>query len=231
MMFAWSFAARTVEEVTRLVRVLGKHRYVHEVDHRIHWAVDAALAQHPTFAPHAAAFEAQRRREPGLDPTSRDPRLHRAATIDEVHTALTVFWSAEQDGATARERLLDVLVSAGLSVGEHEPWHGSPEEPPHPELLLLDWVLLPVNQLDAERHAGAIDALKDTDEESDPAVLIYQEGPILAAPELTRGARNGVLSEEFLVWSEEPYLYADYVFRGAAKAAKLGLPPCGYFDL
>ena len=34
MMLGWSFDARTAEEVGRLVRVLGKHRYVVEVDHR-----------------------------------------------------------------------------------------------------------------------------------------------------------------------------------------------------
>jgi hypothetical protein len=45
MMLAWSFAARTPDEVARLLRALGKHRYVHEVDHRIHWAVDQALAE------------------------------------------------------------------------------------------------------------------------------------------------------------------------------------------
>ena len=231
MMLAWSFAARTVEEVTRLIRTLGKHRYVHEVDHRIHWAVDAALASHPTFAPHAAAFEALRRKDPDLDPASRDPRLHRTATADEVNAALAIFWSTEDDGAAARARLLGVLVTAHLSVGDHEPWHASQEEPPHPELIQLDWVLLPVDELDTERHAGALDALEDSEEEINPSLPIYQEGPIFAAPELTHGAPNGVLPEDFLVWSEGPYPYADYVFRGAAKAAKLVDPPEGYYDI
>lgn len=231
MMLAWSFAARTVEEVTRLIRTLGKHRYVHEVDHRLHWAVDAALAAHPTFAPHAAAFEALRRADPGLDPASRDPRLHRPAPADEIIAALSIFWAPDEAGAAARERLLGVLVAARLSVGDHEPWHASQEEPPHPELIQLDWVLLPVDELDADRHAGALDALEDSDEEINPSLPIYQEGPILAAPELTRGAPNGVLPEDFLVWSEGPYPYADYVFRGAAKAAKLVDPPEGYHDI
>lgn len=231
MMLAWSFAARTVEEVARLIRTLGKHRYVHEVDHRIHWAVDAALASHPTFAPHAAAFAALRARDPSLDPTSRDPRLHRAAPADEVIAALATFWSPDEAGEAARASLLGVLVSAGLSVGDHAPWTASPDEPPHPELILLDWVLLPVDELDADRHAGALDALEDSDEEINPSLPIYQEGPILAAPELTRGAPNGVLPEDFLVWSEGPYPYADYVFRGAAKASKLVDPPVGYYDI
>ena len=45
------------------------------------------------------------------------------------------------------------------------------------------------------------------------------------------GAPNGVLNDDFMVWSDPPYAYADYVFRGAAKAAKLVDPPIGYEDL
>jgi hypothetical protein len=33
------------------------------------------------------------------------------------------------------------------------------------------------------------------------------------------------------VWSDGPYSYSDYVFRGVAKAAKLVEPPIGYQDL
>ena len=44
-MLAWSFAARTPDEIARLLRSLGKHRYVREVDHRLHWSVDHALAE------------------------------------------------------------------------------------------------------------------------------------------------------------------------------------------
>jgi len=83
-MLAWSFAARTVDEVARLVRALGKHRYVREVDHRIHWAVDAALAEHPAFAPHAAAFATRCARAPALDLRSRAPELWRPAPADEA---------------------------------------------------------------------------------------------------------------------------------------------------
>ncbi len=53
MMMAWSFSARSVDEVARLIRALSKNRYVSEVDHRIHWAVDAALAERPMFAQRA----------------------------------------------------------------------------------------------------------------------------------------------------------------------------------
>jgi hypothetical protein len=98
-------------------------------------------------------------------------------------------------------------------------------------LILLDWVLLPVDELDADRHAGALSALEDCGDEISPSVPVYQEAMVLAAAELCDGAPNGVLSEDFVVWSEGPYAYADYVFRGASKAAKLVDPPVGYRDL
>jgi hypothetical protein len=231
MMLAWSFAARAVDEVARLLRALGKHRYVQEVDHRIHWAVDKALADHPAFAPHAAAFEARRLRERDLDLRSREPSLWRPAQADEVIAALATLWTPEEAGEIARERLLGILLRGGISTGDHEPFMSSPDDPPHPELILLNWVLLPVDELDADRHAGALTALEESGEEIDPSAPIYQEGPTLAAPELTRGASNGVLPDDFLVWSDGPYPYADYVFRGAAKAAKLVDPPVGYRDI
>jgi hypothetical protein len=234
MMLAWSFAARTVDEIARLVRALGKHRYIREVDHRIHWAVDAALAEHPAFAPHASAFRARRAREPHLDLRSRAPELWRAAPADEIVAALAIFWSGDEASARARARLRDVLREAGLDAGEasaRAPFSGPPDEPPHPELLLLDWVLLPVDELDADRHAGALTALEESGEEIDPSAPIYQEGPTLAAVELLDGAPNGVLPNDLLVWSDGPYAYSDYVFRGAAKAAKLVDAPVGYHDL
>ncbi len=129
MMLAWSFAARTVEEVARLIRTLGKHRYVQEVDHRIHWAVDAALASHPTFAPHAAAFAALRRSDPSSTPPRATRALHRAAPADEVIAALSIFWTPDEAGEAARERLLGVLTTAGLSIGDHDPWKASPTSP------------------------------------------------------------------------------------------------------
>jgi hypothetical protein len=229
MMFAWSFAARTADEVGRLIRALGRHRYLREADLRLHFTVDRALADHPAFGPHAASFEA-RRRGAGLDVGSRDPSLWRAATVDDVVLALTTFWTPDEAGHRARERLLDALDAAGLPAVEHEPFASPAESPPFPELVLLDWVLLPVDELDADRHAGALGALEESGEEIDPSAPIYQEATVIAAPELVLGAPNGALVEELTIWSEGPYPYADYVFRGASRAAKLVEPPEGYRD-
>ena len=64
-----------------------------------------------------------------------------------------------------------------------------------------------------------------------PSAPIYQEGPAIALSELCEGMRDGELCDEWLVWSEPPLSYADYVFRGASKAAKLDEPPVGSHDL
>lgn len=231
MMLAWSFAARAADEVGRLVRALGRHRYLREADLRLHFAVDRALADLPDFARHATTMEQRRRREPELDLRSRDPSLWRPATVDEIVTVLTTFWTPDAAGLRAHERLLDTLEELDLLGGEHPAFQSPVEEPPHPELVILDWVLLPVDELDADRHAGALAALEESGEEIDPSAPVHQEACVLSSTELVLGAPNGVLADDFLVWSEGPYPYADYVFRGASKAAKLVEPPVGYRDL
>ena len=231
MMYAWSFAARTSEEVARLVRALCKHRYLREADLRLHFTIDLALADRPLFGARAASFEALKKEDPELDLGSRDPRLWRTASIDEVNAALIAFWSPEEEGKQARNRLRAELEAAKLPTGGHEPFASSAEEPPFPELVLLDWELLAVEELDTERHAGALGALEDSGDEIDPSSPVCQEATALGAPELLEGAPNGALEEGFVIWSEGPYHYADYVFRGASKAAKLVDPPEGYRDL
>jgi hypothetical protein len=233
MMYAWSFAARTADEVGRLVRALGRHRYLREADLRLHFLVDRALADLPAFAPHAAAFRERLKREPDLDLRSRDPSLYRACGVDDAILALSVFWTPDTVGLEARARLVTALAELdldGSAYPTYPPFQSPPEEPPHPELVLLDWVLLPVDELDPERHAGALGALEDSGDEIAPSAPIYQEATVLSAAELLAGAPNGALVEDFVIWSDGPYAYSDYVFRGAAKAAKLVEPPVGYRD-
>ncbi|MDC0749494.1 hypothetical protein [Polyangium mundeleinium] len=231
MMLAWSFSARTLEEIERLLRALGKHRYVREVDHRIHWTVDRALADLPAFAPHAQAFAARRSREKGLEVASRDPSLWRSATADDVCAVFRAFWTPGESAERYKQALRAALAETGLPPANHEPFEASADEPPHPELVLLDWELFPVDELDADRHRGALEAMEEAGEEVDASAPVFQEGPILAAPELFDGAPGGELREDFFVWSDGPYSYSDYVFRGAAKVAKLAEPPVGYNDI
>jgi hypothetical protein len=230
-MLGWSFAARTADEVGRLVRALGKHRYVREADLRLHWTVDRALEALPRFAEPARAFRALCAADAQLDLRSRDPRLWRSATADDVAGVLDVFWTPGAEAAACSARLVELVESLDLPPPAHDPFESSEADPPHPELLLLDWVLLPVDELDSDRHAGALAALEDSGEEVDASAPVYQEGPTIALPELVLGATSGVLAEDFLIWADGPYAYVDYVLRGAAKAAKLVDPPVGFRDL
>jgi hypothetical protein len=234
-MLAWSFAARTAEEVASLLRALGRHRYLREASYALHWSVDEALASVPAFAPifapAASAFRVRREHERELDPSSRDPSLWRQITLDELLAVLTAFWSPGEDANEARARLAEVLQAAELSLGDHQPFAADPEEVPHPELVLVDWELLAIDALDSERHAGALAALELAGEEVDVSAPVYAEPSALAYPELALGAPNGVLVADFWVWCDGDYSYVDYVFRGVARAAKLVDPPVGPRDV
>lgn len=230
MMTAWSFAARLIDDVARLLRMLGKHRYIQEVDHRLHWTVDVALSDIPSFAAHAAKFAERRQSSKDLDVASRDPSLWRPVDVEEVIGVLTAFWGPGEVVEARHERLRKAFEEVGFSTPEHEAFETNPEEPPFPELVLLDWVLLPVDQLDADRHRGALEALEFSEDDVNPSAPIYQEGPAISIVELLEGAPRGILEEDFLIWSEGPYAYADYVFRGVSKAAKLFEPPVGLHD-
>ena len=229
MMLAWTFAARMIDEVARLVRALGKHRYIKEFDHRIHWSVDEALSDLREFDAARALFE-KRRIEEGLELGSRDPRLWRSATADEVVAVLTAFWSPSDEAIERRRKLVVALQSAGLPIAEHAPFESDPESPPFPELLLCDWTLLPVDELDVESHAGVLAALEDSGEEVNASEPLCMELPALSVVELCDGAPMGILAADLVVWSETPYAYADYVFRGVSRAAKLPEPPVGPYD-
>jgi hypothetical protein len=230
-MLGWSFSARTVDEVGALVRALGRHRYLRKTEHALHWSVDEALSFLPAFVDRAEAFRVRRARERELDIASRDPSLWRMAGVDEVLAALAVFWTPGPDAGRAATRLADVLASAELELPAHEPFAGDPEDPPHPELVWLEWELLPIDELDADRHAGALQALEQSGEEVDVSAPVYQEATTIAFPELALGAPRGVLPDDFIIWSDGAYSYADYVFRGVSKAARLIDPPVGLRDL
>ena len=230
-MLAWSFSARTLDEVAALLRAMGRHRYVRETSHAIHWTVDQALSDRPPFAARAAAFQARRDREVGLDVTSRDPSLWVCADTEVIIEALAVFWTKGEQAEKAKERLRRIFEESELALAEHPPFQADSEEPPHPELILLDWEFFPIDELDPERHEGALRALELAGEEVDVSAPLYQEGVCLAWPELANGAPQGVLPTDFVIWSDGAYSYVDYVFRGVAKAARLVDPPVGIRDL
>lgn len=224
-MLAWHFAAQTLDEVSNLLRALGQHRYVREIDHRIHWSVDSALAQDPRFLPHATGHLARLEENPRFDTLSRDPSLWRPASIEDVIAALAAFWDPGFQGIVNRSQLASTLEAAGFDLPTHEPFDSDPDEPPHPELIELNWVLHAIEDLDADRHAGALRAMEAAREEVDVSAEVYQEAACLSAAELLHGSENGLLASEFYIWSDGPRSYADYVFRGVSRAAKLVDPP------
>lgn len=238
MMRAWEIPARTPDELARFVRALSKNRYVREVDHRVHALVDRALAP---LAARAALPEAPERRFAqhaatqgttlaGVALGSRDPRLWRPATLDELGALFRAFWADGEAGAFAA-RLEAELARAGLPLPCHPPFQPDPDDTPHPELVVLDWALLPVEELSTEAHAGALAAMEDDGEEVSPSEPLWIEGPYLTPAELLLSFPDGGVPGEFLVWCDGPYAYADYVLRGAAKAAKLESAPVGLRDL
>ncbi len=230
MMMEWTFAASLVDEIARLLRAMEKHRYLLEVDHRLHFSVDVALRDKPHFAAHASKFEALCKKTPDLNRASRDPRLWRPVTAEEVVDVHTAFWGPSDELESRRTRLVDVFKEVGLEIPDHPPFESDPERPPFPELVLLDWSLLPVDRLDTEKHAGALAALENETDDYQPSEPVYQEGPAITIVELCDGAPFGILAEDLSLWSEGPYAYADYVFRGVSKAAKLEEPPVGRRD-
>lgn len=230
-MFGWSFAARSVEAFVGVLRGMERHRYLAEVDHRFHWAIDVARyrAGVDAAAPHVEKMRVQAE---ALELGSRDPRLWRSASVDEVAATIELFWlDASQAGRTARRSLVEVLREAEIPSPEHEPFESDIDEPPHPELIMLDWELLSVDALDTERHRGALRGMEQAADEVDPTTAVYVEGPSLSEVELDRPLPRGLWPSDPIFWASEPYGYADYVFRGVAKVAGLDEPPLGYRDI
>ena len=227
MMYGWSFAVPTTDDLCRLLRALGKHRYLAEMDHRVHFSVDIALGELDEFASEAARFEQRRLETAELELASRDPRLWRPLDIETVRDVLSVFWSDSALARRAKERLSACLRDAGIERPVHAPHQPCPDEAPHPELLTLDWQLLSVDALDTERHAGALRAMERAEESVNPS-----EPPLIEAMTLTEVELGAADSpRQVMLWADGPYSYCDYVFRGAAKVAKLPQPPVGYHDV
>jgi len=197
----------------RVVRALGKHRYVAGRMHMVH-----ALAAHDLFdwAREVIADEE-------IDKASRDERLVRRVTDDELLAVLSHYWS-EETGAEACDGLLERLEAFGVEVVSGE----DDEDDTFPLLVDAGWELLPLAELDAERHRGAIEAFGETihfdvakfeEQEHLPPTVHLQELPAIGASELIRGA------DPFSLWLSGNETYQDYVIRGVLRAAKIDLGP------
>src|SRR5258706_6555720 len=126
-MLGWSFSARTADEVGALLRAMGRHRYVREVDHALHWTVDEALSDRSPFDARAARLRDLRKKQPDLDLASRDPALWRYADTEVVIEALSVFWTPGPAADRACGRLRQLLGDAEISLPTHAPFQSDPE--------------------------------------------------------------------------------------------------------
>jgi hypothetical protein len=162
---------------------------------------------------------------------SRDERLWRHASDEEVALALEGFWRPGVRADLAQDKLIDRLMACDLDMPAHEPFDERGEEDMHPVLIDAGWELLPLRALDPERHKGAVQAFGEPiafdvarfEEENayeTPAYL--QELPALGPVELLRGADgDGVLVEPLTLWVLGNETYHGYVVRGVVRAAKL----------
>jgi len=202
--------AEDADSILRVVRALGKHRYVAGRVHMVH-----ALAAHDLFdwAREVIADES-------IDKASRDERLVRRVSDEELHAVLAHYWS-EATGAEACDGLLERLEAFGVEVvpGEED------EEDTFPLLVDAGWELLPLAELDPERHRGAIEAFGESihydvakfeEQEHLPPVVHLQELPAIGAGELIRGL------DPLSLWLSGNETYQDYVIRGVLRAAKIG---------
>ncbi len=233
-MKAFDLAAQTVDEVARVVRALGKHRYVAGRLHLVHAFVFEAAAAAPEPAAGLRpriAWAQQILADETIEVDSRDPRLWAPATDEEVALALEAFWRPGAPADQASLQLMARLLSCGLEVPATEPFDERVEDEMHPLLIDAGWELVPLAALDPERHGGAIaafgeridyDVARFEEESSYEPVTYLQELPAMGPAELLRGADgDGELTTPLTVWTLGNPTYHDYVLRGVARAAKL----------
>jgi hypothetical protein len=237
-MFACDLPIHRADDVVRLVRALGGHRYVDGRLLLVHALVfDAVAFARERELDAACAWAEGVLEDATLDASSRDPRLLRASTETELAVALSLLWGAGESraqGERARQALAKRLASLELDVAEAEPFDEAAEDAIHPVLIDAGWQLLPLARLDAERHKGAIGAYDDAlafdvarfeEESALPKPTYLHELPAFGPKEILAGVNeDGELVTSFPLWVEsapfaEPYM--DYVLRGVTKVAKL----------
>ena len=212
--------------------MMGRHRYVRETSHAIHWTVDQSTVR---MAPFSRRAPPPFRRAAPANPRSTSPRATLRSgctpTPKSVIEALSVFWTKGTNRRPPFARLRAILEETELGLAEHEPVSGRSRRAAAPRAHPPRLGIFSIDELDPERHEGALRALELAGDEVNVSAPVYQEGVCIAYPELARGAPQGVLPTDFLVWSDGAYSYVDYVFRGVAKAARLVDPPVGMRDL
>lgn len=237
-MIARTLPARTPEEIERLVRSLGSHRYVAGRLLLVHAFVFDALAGLADASAIADPLSEARDWAAGvlaagdIDRGSRDERLWRRASEREVGAALAAFWNGDAASDVARAKLAAELeaMAAPLQSRDAPLFDESAEDEIFPVLIDAGWELLSLAALDAEKHRGAIEAFGDPfafdcarfeEETAGDALPPLQELPLIGPHELLHGAEHGILRAPLVLWTEGSETYHDYVMRGVLRAAKL----------
>lgn len=230
-MIGYDIGTPTRAELVRFVRALGKHRYVAGRLHQIHAFVFEAAGAGPGLE-EGHAWALRTLADPEVDVASRDERLLRRSSDEELALVLDAIWTGPDAQRVLRARL--EAVGATLDA---TPFDEAAEHDVYPALIDAGWELLPLSALEPDRHAGAIRALDaqpgDADfvvarfeeESAIPAVPTLYELPLFGGVELldafTGDADDAETFAPFALWTQGHPVYLDYVLRGVAKVAKL----------
>lgn len=227
--------ANSGDDLVRLVKALGQHRYVAGRLHLVHaLAVEAACeGEAPAALEEARRWAQEVLADPDVDVTSKDERLHRRATDAELVAVLASFWGANPHRASCRDKLARRLAAIGATGLDPSrlPFDESLEEDLFPVLVDAGYELVPLGALDPQRHKGALDAFEDPfalqvarfeEENAAAPVVALNELPALGGLELLHALdEEGRPRAPFVVWTAGNETYVDYVLRGVLRAAKL----------
>jgi len=233
-MLARPLPLRTGEEAIRVIRALGAHRYVLGrlcSVHALAFDAVAAGATSPASLAVAMRWAEGVLADPGIDPDSKDPRLFRDASPEELLAVLAAFWVPGAATDLTLDRLLERFHALGLDVPLHDPFDESVEDDMHPVLIDAGWELHPLAALDPIRHRGVVEAYGEPilyeaarfeEESAVPPRATLQELPALGLVELVRGVdADGAFVEPLVLWTDGDDVYQDYLLRGVLKAAKI----------
>ncbi len=233
-MIAIDFDVTHVDQVLRLVRALGAHRYVAGRLHLAHALGIASIGDDAGGVLAEARVWAREMLEltpSGLEIASRDERLWRSCSDAEMIALFDAYWTPGARAHQTRDALRTLLERHGLTPGSGTPFDESVEDRIHPLALDAGWQLLDLRELDPERHKGAIAAYDDDlafasalfeEEMAIPPPAHLYELPAIGPVELLEGASDtGELAQPFVLWAEGNDTYMDYVLRGVRRSARI----------
>lgn len=223
--------ARNADELARLVRALSKHRYVAAHGLYVHAALIRAVAQSGAESSslgdatgHAASLLASMRELDGPSDPRLLVRLSPEAASDVIHAL------GSNGGERVRAWIRAWLERGELGLADYEPFDERRDLDVHPLLIDAGWELVPLGDLDSERHAGAMRAFGDegafaeaVERERSRTAPTLQELSAFGPIEVLRGFDDdGSLASSCALYTYGEAAYLDYVLRGAVRAAKLG---------